>query len=98
MRLWLFVFQPERQVSLIQEEFAMSTVKIAAVILVVAGLLGLVYGGFNYTKNTQTIKLGSVELSVKESQAVTIPVWAGVAAVGLGVGLLVIEGRKGLSR
>lgn len=75
----------------------MSAVKIAAIILVVAGLLALVYGGFNYTKNTQNIKLGAVELSVKENQAVTIPVWAGVAAVGLGVGLLVVEGRKGLS-
>jgi len=56
MRLWLFVSQPERQVSLIQEEFTMRAVKIAAIILVVAGLLGLVYGGFNYTKNTQAAK------------------------------------------
>lgn len=75
----------------------MSAVKMAAIILIVAGLLGLAYGGFNYTKNTQNIKFGSVEFSVKENQAVNIPVWAGVAAVGLGVGLLVVEGRKGLS-
>ena len=71
----------------------MSTVKIAAIILVVAGLLSLGYGGFSYTKNTQNIKLGSMELSVKENQTVNVPVWAGVAAVGLGVGLLVVEGK-----
>lgn len=72
----------------------MKAVKIAAIILIVAGVMGLVYGGFSYPRNTSNIEVGSVELSVKENQSVNVPVWAGVAAVGLGVGLLVVSGRK----
>jgi len=76
----------------------MKVVKIAAIILIVAGVMGLVYGGFSYTRNTSNIEVGSMELSVKENQSVKVPVWAGVAAVGLGVGLLVVSGRKGTTR
>jgi len=76
----------------------MKAVKIAAIILIVAGVMGLVYGGFSYTRNTSNIEVGSMELSVKENQFVKVPVWAGVAAVGLGVGLLVVPGRKGTTR
>ena len=53
--------------------------KIAAA--VDAGLLGLAYGGFSYTKDTTAVKLGPIELTVKEKQSVNIPLWAGVAAV-----------------
>jgi len=46
-------------------------------VLIVAGVLGLVYGSFSYTKNTHEAKLGPIELSVKEKQTVNVPVWAG---------------------
>ena len=36
------------------------TVKILAIVLIVAGSLGLVYGGFTYTKDTHEAKLGSI--------------------------------------
>jgi len=42
----------------------MNAVKIAAVVLIVAGVLGLVYGSFSYTKETHEAKLGPLELSV----------------------------------
>ena len=45
--------------------------------LTVAGVLGLVYGSFSYTKKTHEAKLGPIELSVKEKQTVNVPVWAG---------------------
>ena len=56
----------------------MNAVKIAAIVLIVAGVLGLVYGRFSYTKATHEAKLGPIELSVKEKQTVNVPVWAGV--------------------
>ena len=56
----------------------MNGVKILAIVLIVAGVLGLVYGSFSYTKNTHEAKLGPIELSVKEKQTVNVPVWAGV--------------------
>ena len=48
----------------------MNAVKILAIVLIVAGVLGLVYGGFSYTKKTHEAKLGSIELSIKEKQTV----------------------------
>lgn len=72
----------------------MNTVKIAAVVLIVAGVLGLVYGGFSYTSETHEAKLGPLELSVSERETVNVPVWAGVGAIVIGGVLLVVGGKK----
>jgi hypothetical protein len=66
----------------------MSGVKIAAIALIVAGILGVMYGKFSYTKETHDAKLGSLELSFKEKQTVNVPAWAGVAAIAAGAALL----------
>ena len=66
----------------------MSAVKIAAIALIVAGILGLAYGSFSYTKETHEVKLGPLELSVKDKQTVNVPVWAGVGAIVAGGVLL----------
>jgi TRAP-type C4-dicarboxylate transport system permease small subunit len=73
----------------------MNPVKLIAVALIVAGALGLLYGGFSYTKESHDLKIGPVELSLKEKQDVNIPVWAGIAAIVVGGLLLVFGGRKG---
>jgi hypothetical protein len=49
-------------------------------VLIVAGILGLVYGKFSYTKETHDVKLGRLHLSVKEKQTLKVPAWAGVGA------------------
>jgi multidrug transporter EmrE-like cation transporter len=66
----------------------MSTIKIAAIVLIVAGILGVMYGKFSYTKETHEAKLGSLEMSFKEKQTVNVPAWAGVAAIVAGAVLL----------
>jgi hypothetical protein len=71
----------------------MSAVKIVGIVLIVAGILGLVYGQFSYTKATHDVKLGPLELSVKDKQTVNVPVWAGVGAIVVG-GLLLFVGKK----
>ena len=71
----------------------MNTVKIAAIVLIVAGVLGLVYGSFSYTKETHEATLGPIELSVKDKQTVNVPVWAGVGAIVIG-GVLLLFGSK----
>ena len=71
----------------------MNALKMFGVALLIAGALALAYGGFSYTKDTTAVKLGPVELSVKEKQAVNIPVWAGVAALVAG-GLVLLMGAK----
>ncbi|EGW21802.1 hypothetical protein [Methylobacter tundripaludum] len=72
----------------------MSAVKMMAIVLIIGGLLGLVYGQFSYTKETQQAKLGPLELSVKDTETVNIPVWAGVGAIVAGGGLLLFASRK----
>ncbi len=67
----------------------MNSVKILAIVLIVAGGLGLAYGSFTYTKDTHEAKLGPIELSVKDRQTVNVPVWAGVGAIVAGIVLLV---------
>ena len=62
--------------------------------MIVAGVLGLVYGSFSYTKETHEAKLGPIELSVQEKERVNIPVWAGVGAIAVGAALLLLGARK----
>ena len=73
----------------------MNPIKLVAVALVVAGVLGLIYGGFSYTKDTTVVKLGPLELSAKEKDRVSVPIWAGVGAVVVGGLLLVFGNKKG---
>ena len=73
----------------------MSSLKFVAVVLLIAGVLGLVYGGFSYTKDTTALKVGPLELSVKEKKTVNIPMWAGIGAIAVGGLLLVFGGKKG---
>lgn len=72
----------------------MNPSKLIAIILIVGGLLGLAYGGFSYTKDTTALKLGPIELTVKEQQTVNVPIWAGIGAIVLGGLLLALGGRK----
>lgn len=72
----------------------MNAVKIAGIVLIAAGILGLVYGGFSYTRVTHETKLGPVEFSIKDKERVNVPVWAGVGAIVAGGALLVFGGKK----
>jgi hypothetical protein len=68
--------------------------KILAIILIVAGVLALVYGGFSYVSDTHTAKIGPINLTVKEKERVNIPLWAGVAAIAVGAALLLLGNKK----
>ncbi|MFA5243288.1 MAG: hypothetical protein WC029_04550 [Sulfuricella sp.] len=69
----------------------MNAVKMLAIALIVAGGLGLAYGGFTYTKDTHQAKIGPIELSVQEKETVNVPIWAGVGAIVAGVFLLLMR-------
>ena len=71
----------------------MNPTKLLSVILIVGGVLGLLYGSFSYTKDTTALKIGPLELAVKEKETVNIPMWAGVGAIVVG-GLLLVLGSK----
>ena len=75
----------------------MSALKIVAILLIVAGIAGLVYGKFTYTQATHEAKLGPLDLTVKEKKTVNIPLWAGIAAIVAG-GLLLLIPQGGAPR
>jgi drug/metabolite transporter (DMT)-like permease len=68
--------------------------KIIGVVLIVAGALALVYGGFSYTKDTHDAKLGPIQFSIQEKERVNVPVWAGVGAIAIGVVLLLVGPKR----
>ena len=71
----------------------MNGIKGIGIALMVAGILALVYGGFTYTKETHDVKIGPLEMSIKDKETVNIPVWLGAGAVLVG-GLLLVFGKK----
>ena len=72
----------------------MSTIKIAAIALIVAGLLGVMYGKFSYTKETHDAKLGPINQTIQEKETVNVPAWAGVAAIAAGAALLLVRTKS----
>ena len=71
----------------------MNAIRMMAVILIVVGVMGLAYGGFTYTRKTHQAKIGPVDISVSDTQTVSIPIWAGIGAIVVG-GLLLTVRRK----
>jgi uncharacterized membrane protein len=71
----------------------MNAMKMLGIVLIVGGILGLVYGGFTYTKETHEAKIGPLVLSVTDKETVNVPIWAGVGAIVVG-GLLLVVGSK----
>jgi TRAP-type C4-dicarboxylate transport system permease small subunit len=65
-----------------------------AIVLIVAGALGLAYGSFSYTKETHETKLGPIEFSVKDKETVNIPIWAGIGAIVIGGFLMTVRTRS----
>jgi len=73
------------------QEDIMNTTKIIGTLLIVAGTLGLIYGGFSYTKEKHDVKLGSLQFSLTEKETVNVPVWAGAGAIAIGAVLLLMR-------
>ena len=69
--------------------------KIAGFILIVAGIIGLVYGGFTYTTHKKELDMGPIQVEKKVHHTVPIPPILG--AVGILVGGVLVYGgsRKG---
>jgi hypothetical protein len=72
----------------------MNAIKVVALGLVAAGVLALIYGGFSYTSASHEAKIGPLDMTFDQKKVVSIPVWAGVAAIVAGAGLLLVGSRK----
>jgi hypothetical protein len=68
-----------------------SGAKVLGTILLVLGILGLVVGHFEYTKETHEGQFGPFRFSVTEKQMAVIPSWASIAVIVVGAALLIVN-------
>jgi len=68
--------------------------RIAGIILIIVGIIGLAYGGITYTRSKKTVSVGPLSATVQERETFPIsPVVSGIALVA-GIGLLFASGRR----
>jgi multidrug transporter EmrE-like cation transporter len=72
----------------------MTPIKIVALLVILAGVAGLIYGSFSYTKTTHAAKVGPIEFAVKDKETVNVPVWAGIGAIAVGGFLLFARSKS----
>jgi hypothetical protein len=63
--------------------------KAVGILLIIAGLAGLLYGGFSYTKRDKILDLGPIQATKTETKTVPLPPIVGALALIGGVVLLV---------
>jgi hypothetical protein len=73
----------------------MSGTKIAGLLLIIAGIVGLAYGRMSFTKEVHKASVGPISLMARETQDVVIPMWAAVGAVVVG-GLVLMTSKRAL--
>lgn len=72
----------------------MKPLKFAAIVLIIAGILGLIYGSFTYTRETHQENVGPVQLTVQDKDRLNIPIWASVGAIVVGGVILILGSKK----
>jgi len=72
----------------------MNAARVVAIVLIGAGVLGLIYHRFTYTRDAHEARLGSLALSLQHRETVDVPDWVSVGAIVAGTALLLFGGRK----
>ena len=72
----------------------MSALKVLAIVLILAGIAGLAYGRFTYTKTHHEASIGRFDLSFNEKRTVNVPLWAGIAAITAGAALFFAQRQR----
>ena len=71
----------------------MNATKLIGIVLVAAGCLGLIYGGFSYSRETTGVQLGPIALKVEQKQTVNVPLIVSAGAIIAGVFLLAFKSK-----
>jgi drug/metabolite transporter (DMT)-like permease len=67
--------------------------KIAGILLIVAGIAALIYGGFSYTSHKNAVDLGAIQIDRTEHHTLPVPPILGIVAI-VGGGVLIFYGAK----
>lgn len=68
--------------------------KIAAIVLIVLGVVALAYGGISYTREEKVLDIGPIEATAQRRETIPLPPILGAAAIVGGIAMLVVAGRK----
>jgi uncharacterized membrane protein len=68
--------------------------RIVGIILIAAGILMLVFRGFNFTQEKKVMDIGPIALNKKENKTVSWPIYAGVIALVGGIACVVFDNKK----
>ena len=68
--------------------------KLVGILLIVAGVIGVIYGGFTYTSHKKAVDIGPIQIDKTEHHSVPVPPVLGAVAILAG-GALVFGSGKG---
>jgi hypothetical protein len=69
-------------------------VRIAGIVLIILGVVGLVYGGITYTRRRDTVSIGPITATVNQRETFPISPVAGAVALVAGIGLFLAGSRR----
>ena len=69
--------------------------KIAGILLIVAGIAAVIYGGFSYTTHKRAVDMGPVQINTTEQHRVPISPILGVAGILGGRRVALFSDQKG---
>lgn len=72
----------------------MTPARIAGMVLIVIGLVGLIWGGISWTDEKTVVDIGPIQATAREQKNIPVPPIVGGLAVVAGIVLLVVPGRK----
>ena len=73
----------------------MKTRQIAAILLIVVGLVSLIWGGISWTREETVLDLGPIQATTRERESIPMPPIIGGLLLAGGVVLLLVKGKKG---
>ena len=71
----------------------MKLATLVGAVLIGFGAAALIYKGFSYSSEETVLQIGSVRATAETEKSVSIPTWAGIAAIVAGV-LVIGFGRR----
>jgi hypothetical protein len=63
-------------------------------LLILAGIVALAYGGFSYTTHKRTVDMGPLQIEKRTSHRVFLPPLVGVSGILVGGALLFVANSK----
>ncbi|HEU4890058.1 MAG TPA: hypothetical protein VFT47_00825 [Vicinamibacterales bacterium] len=72
----------------------MTAARIAGLVLIVVGLVGILWGGFSFTREKTVVDVGPFKATTQERETIPFPPVAGAIALVAGVVLLVLPARR----